>query len=89
MKTEITKKTLMLMIADAHAEIMQFEVDTINTLLKKLRSIRDSSNFLEESIKKLINEQLDILTKVVASNESNVALTKIIHEVIDGIMPEQ
>ena len=70
----ITKETIIKMEAEAHLESIIFEKDTLKNLLKKYRGIQGSSEYIEESASKFLQEQIESAIKHIAKRESEIKL---------------
>lgn len=75
------KDTIMRMGLEARLEIEKFSADTFETLLKKYKALRDADKFIEESIKKLLNEQIEEVIKIQAEKNSHIKLLEMMSTV--------
>ena len=82
MEQTITMETIIKMGADARMEVSKFTKDTFETLLKKYESIQESDMFIEDSVKKVLREQIKETINIIADKKSQIQML----EILDLIM---
>lgn len=84
MTEEITKETIMMMGANAQLESTMFNKDTFGNLLKKYREIRSSSTFLEESINKVLQQQIEVTIEAIASRNTEIQMLGMMKMILES-----
>ncbi len=87
MAEEITMDVIMKMGCNARQEALEFEKDTFDNLLKKYKDIRDKNEYIDASLRRILNEQIELAIKQIASISSKVELLKLMGEIIDTPRP--
>jgi hypothetical protein len=79
---EITKETILKMSTEARIETETFFVDTMDNLIKKLEEIKKSGEFLEESVKEAINENINHTVKSREKSAAHLQLMEFMNEIL-------
>lgn len=79
---DITCNTVMQMGADARLEISRFREQTLKTLINKYKAIRDSEQFIEESVAKLLNEQIEETISSCESSKHAIEMLELISKIM-------
>ncbi len=77
----VTEDQIMKMGLDARIQTETFYVDTFDTLIKKYEQIRDSNEYLEDSIKKMLTEQISQAVKTREKVSAQLTVMKLFSEV--------
>lgn len=76
----MSKETILREVTGSHLEIEEFKIATLGVLIEKLRSLRDSDEFIEEAEKKILNEQLE---SAIESKEKANTVKEIMQMIIE------
>ena len=82
MNEEITMDIIMMMGCSARQETLEFEKDTFNNLLRKYKDIRDKNNYIDASLRKILDEQIELAIKNIANTSSGMEMLKLMSDII-------
>lgn len=77
----VTKGLILKMGVETRLEIERFAADNFDTLLKKYRKLRDTSEFIDADVAKLLTEQIEETIEVGTDRRSRVPLLEMMAKI--------